>query len=73
MPDGIFLTPVSGLHYVLHIFDQACSILDLDPMDSEVKIATVQEAVAHRIASLISDTAAKVRIPSIPKFLLRGC
>ena len=45
MPDGAFLTPVSGLHYVLHVFDQASSILDLAPMDSEVKIATVQESV----------------------------
>ena len=47
MPDGIFLTPVSGLHYVIHIFDQACSILDLAPMDAEVKISSVQEAVRH--------------------------
>ena len=45
MPDGIFLTPVSGLHYVLHIFDQACHCLDLLPAPLEVQHVQVQEVV----------------------------
>ena len=47
MPDGKFLTPVSGLHYVLHVFDQANSTLDTAQAGSDLKITLVQEAVRH--------------------------
>ena len=47
MPDGMFLTPVSGLHYVLHIFDQAEFLLSLEHHDQDVKISYVQESVCQ--------------------------
>ena len=47
MPDGKFLTPVSGLHYVLHLYDQATSVLAATSMGSDDKITMVQEAVRH--------------------------
>ena len=43
MPDGIFLTPVSGLHYVLHIFDEA--VIAIEVADQESKLSSVQEVV----------------------------
>lgn len=46
-PDGIHLSVVSGLHYVLHIFDQSVAILALDPREPELKLVKVQEAVRH--------------------------
>lgn len=45
MPDGAFLTPVSGLHYVLNIFDQAAAVLDLLPATLEVQHGHVTESV----------------------------
>ena len=53
MPDGIFLTPVSGLHYVLHVFDQTEVILTVAQKDSDAKISTVQEAVRHHDDRLV--------------------
>ena len=47
MPDGIHLTPVSGLHFVLHLFDQTDTLLALEPARPEVKLAHVQESVRH--------------------------
>ena len=55
MPDGAFLTPVSGLHYVLNVFDQAVSVLAVAQAGADSKIVQVQEAVRHhddRIAYL---------------------
>ena len=46
-PDGIHLTAVSGLHYVLHLFDQSEAVLALDPREPELKLVKVQEAVRH--------------------------
>ena len=46
-PDGVFLTPVSGLHYVLHIFDQTLRQLELLQSDSDGKLVNVQESVRH--------------------------
>ena len=45
MADGIFLTPVSGLHYVLHVFDQTQSILDALGSSSDAQLVSVKEAV----------------------------
>ena len=45
MPDGAFLTPVSGLHYVLHVFDQAVSVLAVAQAGADSKIVQVQESV----------------------------
>ena len=47
MPDGAFLTPVSGLHYVLNVFDQAVSVLAVAQAGADSKIVQVQEAVRH--------------------------
>ena len=44
-PDGIHLNPVSGLHYILHLFDQAAAVINLSEQDSEVRLGHVQEAV----------------------------
>ena len=47
MPDCVHLTPVSGLHFVLHLFDQTETLLSLEPASSEIKLAHVQESVRH--------------------------
>ena len=44
-PDGGHLTPVSGLHYILHLFDQSESTLSLSQCNSEIKFGAVQESV----------------------------
>ena len=44
-PDGRHLTPVSGLHYILHLFDQSESSLTLSQCNSEIKLGAVQESV----------------------------
>ena len=44
-PDGGHLTPVSGLHYILHLFDQSESTLSLSQCNSEIKLGAVQESV----------------------------
>ena len=46
-PDGKHLTPVSGLHYVLFLFDQSEAAIALQRCSSEVKLATIQESVRH--------------------------
>ena len=46
-PDGVFLTPVSGLHYVLHVFDQTSRQLELLQSDSTAQLVHVQESVRH--------------------------
>ena len=45
MPDGVFLTPVSGLHYVLHVFDQADVLLNLSQASGEAQFLHVREGV----------------------------
>ena len=47
MPDGQFLDPVSGLHYLLHLFDHAELILDQPSMSGEAQFAQVRENVRH--------------------------
>ena len=44
-PDGVHLSAVSGLHYVIHLFDQAEAVLALAPREPELKLVKVQEAV----------------------------
>ena len=46
-PDGVFLTPVSGLHYVIHVFDQTSRQLELLQGDSDARLVQVQESVRH--------------------------
>ena len=45
LSDGIYLSPVSGLHYVLHVFDQTQSILDSAGSSHDVQLVNVREAV----------------------------
>ena len=45
MPDGHHLTPVSGLHYVLHVFDQVEVLLALDHHGPDAKLGHFQETV----------------------------
>ena len=45
LPDGVFLTPVSGLHYVLHIFDSAESVLASSVLGNEAQLSLVRESV----------------------------
>ena len=44
-PDGVHLTPVSGLHYVLHLFDGTLSIISRLNLDTDSRVVVVQEAV----------------------------
>ena len=43
MPDGCFLTPVSGLHYMIHLFDQAEVVLLAAFSGHEARLGHVQE------------------------------
>ena len=43
--DGVYLSPVSGLHYVLHVFDQTQSILDSMGSSHDAQLVSVREAV----------------------------
>ena len=47
MPDGKHLTPVSGLHYVLHLFDQTDAALSSPNLSGEVQFLQVKEQVRH--------------------------
>ena len=47
MPDGVHLNPVSGLHYALHLFDQAELILSQSSLGGEAQFAQVRENVRH--------------------------
>ena len=44
-PDGVFLTPVAGLHYVIHLFDQSITTLALASDHADSKLVKVQESV----------------------------
>ena len=46
-PDGIHLTPVSGLHYMLHLFDQTEQLLSLEQQGATQWMGHVQESVRH--------------------------
>ena len=43
MPDGSFLTPVSGLHYVIHLFDQSEVVLLAAFSPTDARLSHVQE------------------------------
>ena len=43
LPDGVYLTPVSGLHYVLHVFDQAEVLVESLTRTSDAQMYHVQE------------------------------
>ena len=45
LPDGVYLTPVAGLHYVLFLFDQTAALLALCEAPNEVQQSEVKEAV----------------------------
>ena len=47
LPDGRHLTPVAGLHYLLHVFDQTDTLLSRDGVGGDVQLAQVQEQVRH--------------------------
>ena len=58
--DGVSLTPVAGLHYILHVFDQSEALLTLSEADQVQKAETVHEAVRYhddRLAYLEHDHA----------------
>ena len=42
-PDGIFLTPVSGLHFMIHLFDQAETVLTTAQLNDKDQLAHVLE------------------------------
>ena len=43
-PDGVLLTPVAGLHYILHLFDQSMSTLDNLGASTDDQLAGVRES-----------------------------
>ena len=45
LPDGAFLNPVSGLHYVLHLFDSSEAALDIMASSGNVQFGSVKETV----------------------------
>ena len=45
LPDGVFLNPVSGLHYVLHLFDSSEAALDLVSSSGNHQFSQVKETV----------------------------
>ena len=45
MPDGIHLNPVSGLHYVLHVFDQTERALQLMTANADQQLVVFKESV----------------------------
>ena len=47
LPDGVFLSPVSGLHYMLHIFDQTDTLLSSRELSGTAQFSQVKEAVRH--------------------------
>ena len=53
LPDGVHLTPVSGLHYVLHLFDQSELALASAASTSDACLDHVQEAVRHHDDRLV--------------------
>ena len=57
-PDGLFLTPISGLHYILHLFDSAASLLELEVAPQELQQSEIKETVRRhddRLAYLESS------------------
>ena len=55
--DGVFLNPVSGLHYILHLFDSADAILKSAFLGADQQILVVKESVRQnndRVAYLES-------------------
>ena len=47
MSDGVFLSPVSGLHYMLHLFDQTDLQLSSRDMSGTAQFNQVKETVRH--------------------------
>ena len=47
LPDGVFLSPVSGLHYMLHLFDQTDLQLSAAEMSGTAQFNQVKETVRH--------------------------
>ena len=43
-PDGVLLTPVAGLHYILHLFDQSVSTLGAVSTSTKDQLAGVRES-----------------------------
>ena len=60
LDDGVLLTPVAGLHYVLHLFDQSEALLNLATANEAQKSETAFEAARYhddRIAYIEHDHA----------------
>ena len=47
LPDGRFLTPVAGLHYLLHLFDQTEGMIKTANISGDAKLELVREQVRH--------------------------
>ena len=43
LPDGAYLTPVSGLHFVLHLFDQTDALTQISSSSQEAQLYHVRE------------------------------
>ena len=46
-PDGIYLTPVSGLHYVLHLYDQTDVVIQVASASTDAQLYRVHELSRH--------------------------
>jgi len=71
LPDGVHLTPVSGLHYLLHLFDESEVIMKNLKADTEVQLKRGVELARqtqdrliylerdhHRLATVVDDKLA---------------
>ncbi len=48
MPDGVHLTPVAGMHYVIHLFDQTETALQAATLGSERQLVSIRESVRQQ-------------------------
>ena len=46
-PDGKHLSPVSGLHYIIHLFDKTEALLASSSLSQDAQFSIVQEQVRH--------------------------
>ena len=47
LPDGVFLSPVSGLHDVIHLFDQTEALLTSQELSGPAQFLEIKESVRH--------------------------
>ena len=48
MPDGGHLTPVAGMHYVIHLFDQTETALQAATLGAERQLVSIRESVRQQ-------------------------